>query len=361
MQDERNPIIKMPLKILSTLCAAGIIITSLSLVSCKKKTDTLTPPPPVKVRVMEVSPSSDNRGREYSGTVTAAETTTVSFAVAGTITELYVKEGQKISKGQLLGKLRNGEYQNAYNIAEAQLAEAQDGYDRLKKLHDANALPEVKWVEIEQKLKQARNAAEMAKRTLDDANLYSPCSGTVTRKFADAGQTVVPVEPIYEITSVNDLTIDVGVSEREIGSFSIGEKAFVTIPVVGNDAIEGKVSSKSDVADDFTRNYRVKVSIPDIGGKILPGMIGSVEFVGMQDSGEEKDMINLPSQAVLLNDDNRWFVWIVKDSIAERRFITVDQLTSDGVTVEKGLNLGDLVIVEGIRKVGSGTRVDIVN
>ena len=326
--------------------------------SCNNKKDKPTVAPPVKVTVMEISSDNSESEREYSGTVSSSESTTISFSVPGTIEELYAKEGQKVSKGQLIGKVRNGEYLNAYNIAQAQLAEAQDGYNRLKKLHDANALPDIKWVEIQQKLKQAQNAAEMANRTLNDANLHSPISGTVTQKFADVGQTVIPAQPVFEIVATNDLTIDIPVSEKEIGGFKVGEMAIVNLETLGKDSIAGEVSQKSVSADPLTRSYTVKISIPNKEGKILPGMIGTVVFP--KNSNPEDSISSefiLPSQAVLLNDDNRWFVWVVKDSVAERRFVTADELVANGVLINSGLKAGDKVILEGMQKVGTGSKV----
>lgn len=324
--------------------------------SCNKGKEKPTLRPPVRVGVIEIKKESSLKEREYSGIVSSSESTTVSFPVAGTITSLKVKEGDKVAKGQLIGQVRSGEYENAYNIAQAQLAEAQDGYDRLKKLHDANALPEVKWVEIQQKLKQAQNMAEMAKRSLQDASLHSPTSGTVTKKFAETGQTVFPAEPIYEIVSLSDLTIDVAVSESEIGNFSPGQKASVILDAFPG-TLEGTVSNKDITANPLTRSYAVKVSIPNKEGKILPGMIGKVNFEGKNMIDTDGDNFTLPSQAVMLNHDNTWFVWVVKDSVAQQRFVNAGPMVADGVVIESGLQAGDLVIVEGVRKVGTGTKV----
>ena len=324
--------------------------------SCGNGKDKPTIAPPVKVKVMEAGKSSLNEGLVYSGTVSSSESTTVSFAVPGKITELYVKEGQKVTKGQLLGKVRNGEYLNAYNIAQAQLEEAQDGYNRLKKLHDANALPEVKWVEIQQKLKKAQNMSEMAERTLNDANLHAPVAGTVTKKYADIGQTVMSVEPIYEIISTGDLTIDIAVSENEIGSFHNGDIAYVTIKAVDISDMMGKVTQKTVVADPLTRTFTVKVSIPNTEGKILPGMIGQVKF-SLSNKEKNSSEIIIPSQAVMLNADNRIFVWVVEDSVAQRKFVSADLLVENGVKINSGLEPGDQVIVAGMQKVSSGTRV----
>ena len=332
---------------------AGMVLSG-----CKEKTEP-TVAPPVKVTVMAVDEQSAQGGSVFSGTVQAATSTNVSFTVAGTITEMYVSEGQRVAKGQVIARLRTSDYVNADNIAQAQLAEAQDAYDRLKKLHDANALPDIKWVEIQNKLKQAQNAAEISARSIQDATLRAPVSGVINRKLADAGQSVVPVEPIVEIVTVDQLTIDIPVSEQQIGSFTIGQPAEVSFKSLGLENISGKVNQKSVVADPLTRTYTVKISLPSSEGKILPGMVGDVSFPAMNSDGTDANTeIILPSQSVLLDSDNRNFVWIVKGRKAERRFVTADELVRGGVIVKTGLTPGDTVIVEGMRKVGTGTVVD---
>ena len=335
----------------------GLIAISfllLLMISCHKKEDKPTVQPPVKVSVIQVSSQKGKSDRVYSGIVSASDNSTVSFSVSGTITDLYVSEGQQVSKGQVLGKVKNGDYLNAYNIAEAQFAEAQDAYNRLKKLHDANALPEIKWVEIQQKLKQAQNSVELARRTLEDATLHSPVSGTVTKKYADVGQTVMPVEPVYEITSLQNLTINISAGENEIGLFKVGQKAQVVIPTISDSIIEGKIIEKAVVADPLTRTYTIKLKLDSHNSNLLPGMLANVAFENMEGGSE---YYNLPSQAIVLNDDNRWFVWIVTDSIVGKRFVETGGLTADGVSVTRGILPGDLVIVEGIRKVGTGSKV----
>ena len=338
-----------------------LLLSTTLLPSCRKSKDLPTVSAPVRVTVMEVSNNSSGESRQYSGTVSSAQTTTASFTVAGTITNLSASEGQKVTKGELLGTLDAGDYVNARNIAYAQLEEAQDAYERLKKLHDANALPEVKWVEMEQKLKQAQNAAEMADRTLGDTRLHSPATGVISRKFVSTGEAVIPVQPIYEIVSTGQLNVEVSVSENEVAHFAVGQPAEIAFNVPDITPIKGKVVSKTVVADPLTRSYTVKIDIPSENGKILPGMIANVTF-GTNPS-EAKDSIlpdsgiTLPSGSVLLNHDNRWFVWVVKNNTAQRRFVETDQLVADGIRVTSGLLPGDTVIVEGMQKVGSGSKV----
>lgn len=341
----------------SALVLSFTLFLSIIVTGCKGRKAEPTLPPPVRVTVMAVGEGTDAMGRVYSATVSSSETTTVSFSTAGRIITLSAEEGVKISKGQMLGRIDDGDYVNAKNIAYAQLAEAQDGYERLKKLHDANALPDVKWVEMQQKLKQAQNAAEMADRTLKETTLISPVSGTVSRKFADVGQSVVPVQPIYEIVSTSQLEIDVPVAESDISKFYIGQPAKVEFEYPGLSLIEGKVKSKSVVADPLTRAYTVKISLPKTQGNILPGMLSSVTFEERDNTQLNPAGILLPSGSVLLDFDNRQFVWLVKDSVAQRRFVETDALVEKGILVTSGLSKGDTVIIAGMQKVGTGTKV----
>ena len=352
----------MNLKKSSIFLAVGLSLFT----ACKKDKDAMTPPPPVKVTVEVVSPYNSEAGRSYTGTVNAETTTSVSFAVPGTITRLNFSEGQKVAKGQVLGTVRNADYANSYNMAQAELAEAQDAYERMKKLHDANALPDIKWVEIQQKLKQAENAAEISKRALDDATLISPVTGVVNRKLADVGQNVMPVEPVYEIVSADNLTIDISVPENEIGKIKVGDP----VKVIFNDKSLGekdcKVTMKAVVADPLTRAYTVKIAVPSEKGQVLAGMLGTVQFKETTSPATDslyasKAVASLPTQAVLLDFDNRNFVWVVKNSKATRRFVVADELVTNGVLVTSGLEHGDSVIIAGMQKVSEGTPVAIDN
>lgn len=312
---------------------------------------------PVAVTVQQVRMGDSNGSKSFSGTVESSETTSLSFSVPGTISDIYVGEGQRVVKGQTLARVKSGNYVNAASIADAELAEARDAYARLKKLHDADALPDIKWVEVQNKLKQAENAAEISRRAVSDATLKAPSAGVISRKIASVGQTVIAAEPVLELVAMNDLRVAVSVPEGEIGGIVEGQKARVAFKELGIDSVGGRVVQKSVVADPLTRAYTVKVSIPNADGRILPGMVGDVTLERASDAGAGERGILLPSQAVLLGSDNRRFVWVVKDGKAERRFVTADNLSSGGILITGGLSAEDSVIVAGMQKVGTGTAV----
>lgn len=339
----------------------GIIGMSVVLTACSNHDKPVTEGP-VRVEVEVVNNSrSSSSGQDYSGTVESADASTVSFSVPGTITKIYVKEGQKVTKGQLLAQIKSENLINSRNIAQAELEEAKDAYQRLKKLHDADALPEIKWVEIQAKLKQAQNAAALADRAVGDASLHSPISGYISRKFANDGQTIIPAEPILEIVDLNHLQVAISVPENEISSFGSDLTATISFGETDSIKVKGVIGQKGVAADPLTRSYVVKFDIKNIDGKILPGMIGSVVVNGLEKSAADTSVnsaeVTLPSQAVLLSSDNRQFVWTVKDGKALRKYVTADELSSEGVIVKSGLVSGDSVIVAGMQKVSTGTEV----
>lgn len=340
--------------ICSSLIAADAIMLAAILTTACSGSERAELPDPVKVSVMCVGETSSAGGHVLSGTAESAKTSTVSFSVPGTITDICVETGQRVVKGQTLAHVRNSDYVNAHNIAAAELAEARDAYARLKKLHDADALPDVKWVEVQNKLKQAENAAEMSARAVSDATLTSPVTGVVSRKLANVGQTVIAAEPVFEIVSVDDIRISVDVPESEIGTIAEGQTAVVSFKELSVDSLPGTVSRKEVVANPLTRAFSVKIDIPNPEGKILPGMVGDVRLSSLSmPKGFE-----LPSQAVQLSSDNRTFVWLVSDGKAQLRYVVADELSPQGVIVSSGLAAGDSVIVAGMQKVGSGTTVD---
>ncbi len=327
------------------------------LTSCGLKKEKITPAPPVKVEVMAVSPSDVSDSRTYSGTVESGDGSEVSFSVAGTIKNIYVSPGQKVTRGQLLADLNAESLVNAANIAQATLDEARDAYARLKKLHDANALPDIKWAEMQSKLKQAENAAAMANRAVNDARIYAPVSGTVAEKLADVGQTVIPAMPVLRIVGLGDVKVSISVPENEISAMKPGRTASIAFDALEGETRPGTLTEQGVVANPLSRAYDVKFKVSNADGKLLPGMLCSVKVDPAAADSTATNNIVLPAQAVLLSADNRNFVWLANGGQAQMRYVEQGGITADGIIISSGINPGDSVIIAGMQKVSNGTPI----
>lgn len=316
---------------------------------------------PVRVKTVTASPAAGPTSDSYSGTVEAGTATTPSFTVAGTITSIPVTEGQHVSKGQLLATIDGSSLKNSYEIALAGLREAQDAYARMKKLHDAEALPDMQWVSVQEKLKQAEAAAAIARTGMNDASLHAPISGVISRKIADVGQTAAPGIPIVEIMDMGSIKVKITVPEADLARMKSGAAATVT--AAGRE-YPAKLIEKGVAANALSRNYDVKFLINKPDDAILPGMVCSVVVDGVAPSVTGADstaLIVLPPQAVVLDWNNESYVWLASDGKAVRRRVTTSGLDSRGIIVTGGLAPTDSVIVEGQQKLSRGLKVVSIN
>lgn len=339
------------------LSASILAVTAVSCHSKNKDGESPKEKDPVRVETLTVRGEGFDNATTYSGTIEEGESSSISFSTAGTIKQLKVQQGDRVAQGQVIGVLDDTSLKSAYEIANATLKQAQDAYDRMKILHDANSLPEIKWVDVQQKLVQAQNAADIARNALDDAVLRAPFSGVISQKFADLGQVVAPGLPVVKLVKINDVKAVISVPQNIVATFYNGDKAQVTVTDADNTTVTGTLTEKGVSANPLSRTYDVKFSIPNTGMQLLPGMICTVKVEG----AKEDNAIMLPQSVVLLDEKNRNFVWLDSAGVARKRIVTVNDISNEGLEISAGLADGDKVIVKGMQKVCNGTKVESVN
>ncbi|MDE7375290.1 MAG: efflux RND transporter periplasmic adaptor subunit [Muribaculaceae bacterium] len=338
------------IKSIACICLAG------ALCACSGKVEK-SAPETVRVDAIAVSSTDISASRAYSGTIEESSGTTLSFAVPGTVQRIYVNAGDKVAKGQLIAQLDDTSLRNAYEISLAALAQAQDAYNRMKKLYDSNSLPEMQWVEVQNTLRSAQSAAAIAKRNLDDTSLRSPIAGYVSEKFADAGSTVAPTLPIIKVVDIHPVKARISVPESEIANMAMGQDATVTLGSMPGSQFVGKITDKGVSANPISRSYDVKITLDNSDDALLPGMICDVRL--LNETAEHA--IVLPNSAVLLDANNQNFVWLAVDGVARKRTVSIDGMVDSGIVIASGLEDGDSVIVNGQQKVSENSKVAIIN
>lgn len=309
--------------------------------------------PPLRVHTSVISSTSVNQSTSYSGVIEESSGTVLSFKVPGTITNLNIIEGQHVSKGQLIATLDGTTLQNNYDIAKSALATAQDTYNRMKQLHDANSIPEMKWVEVQNALASAKSACDIAKNTLEDSKLYAPFSGIISKKYTDAGSTAAPAVPIVKLVEISPIKASISVPENQIGDFENGCIANISVSFAENISTEGTLTEKGVAADPLSRTYTVKFTASNPDGKLLPGMLCDVSLK----NSDNAEVLVIPIETLLLDHNNQSFVWIVKNGKAEKRNVVLGNYIAGGVVIENGLVAGEEVITSGQQKVSEGMSV----
>jgi len=312
-------------------------------------------PLPVSVKVMEVERSVISSRQTFSGTMEESTGSTLSFPVAGTIQRIMVSEGQRINKGDLIATLDEASLRDAHDAAVATLEQAEDAYRRMKQLYDNRSLPEIQWVEVQSKLKQAQSVERISAKNLSDSRLYAPFSGVISKKEVEVGHNVLPGIPVVKLVSVGQVKVCISVPENEISHVCMGQVAHITVSALDGKTFIGKVVEKGISANPLSRSYQVKAVVENSSGELMPGMICELHL----DKGGNADAIMLPCRTVQTDDANRQFVWTNQVGKAHKTIVETGQSTTDGVIILKGLTAGDEVLVEGQQKVSEGMDIKV--
>ena len=338
-----------------------IVIATLWLIpfltGCQGNEEKLKVHEPVKVKVVSVQTETYASPKRYSGTVEEKNGTSLSFATAGTVQTIHVRLGQQVNAGQLIATLDPTSTQNSYQAAQAVLEQAEDAYRRMKELHDKGSLPDMKWVEVQSKLEQARSMEQIAKRKLDDCKLYAPFPGIIAEKSMEAGENVAPGMSVARLVTASSLVVKISVPETEMNSVQTGQKAEVTIKSLEGETFIAQIIEKGVVANPLSRTYEVKLKLEKPDKAIMPGMVTEVSLQPY--NTDPQNLCVISAHIVQIDERNQSFVWSVKDGKAHKSIIVCDEYMADGVIVSSGLSANDSIIVEGQQKVCEGTEVTL--
>lgn len=349
---------------------------------------------PAKVQV--VTTENYSKDIEISGNVKPAQLVRTGFKLAGVIDRINVKEGDTISKGQVIATLETDDYQLGVNAAQAQYdaverqadsairsgvnqAEAnlefvKTQYERMEKLYEEGAIPKTTLEELETQLvvaeskyqealdaysiteaqlKQAGTGIEAAENKIKDTVLKSPISGTVIQKLFEEGETIASGHPVVVLGRLDVLEVEIGVPDILIDSIQIGKNVDVYIYGLEKE-VQGRISNINTAADLETRTFGVKIDIANSENRIKPGMIAKVIM-----NTDNINTIMVPTNAVM-NDPDGGKIFVYKeDGHVEERRITLGKVYDDKIQVLEGLEDGDQIVVEGHYKLVDMDKVKV--
>jgi RND family efflux transporter MFP subunit len=336
---------------------SGVLSALVIFTGCNSSKDPVQDP--VNVEVQKAVVADERQDFSYSGTIEESETIPLSFSSVGAVLHVYVSEGDAVHKGQLLASLDNTTAKNAYEMAHATEQQAEDAYNRLTPMHKNGNLSEVKYVEVETGLHQAKAAAAIAKKILDDCNLYATTDGYIGKRSVDPGMTALPNLASITIVKISKVYARVSIAENEIASIKKGQRASVMVGALGAAEYNGTVEEIGVVADPLAHTYKIKIGVGNPNRDIKSGMICVVRL----SSPSGIHGIEIPSAAVMVNETGINYVYVV-DSVqrrASRRAVQTGKLLANGIEALRGVNAGELIVTAGQHKLVDNSPVCIVS
>jgi RND family efflux transporter MFP subunit len=289
------------------------------------------------------------------GEINASGSAVISTNHSGILEAINVEQGTHVKRGDVLAEVVSKNVLASYEISQATLKQAEDGYARVKKVHESGTVADVKLVEIETQLAKAKAAARSSEESLEECKVKAPFNGTVSEVLIEKGVHVNPGSPILKLVDLSTIEISIPVPEGEIGRIKIGQKALVDVPALDITGIEAHVELKGVTAASPSHTYRCTLVPEKKQTNLYPGMVCKVRLSEVSDSLR----IRVPASAVEMDSNGR-FVWVVNDGVVGRSYVTVSDFQEQGVVISSGLEPGDKVIVKGAAKVSTGMKVNSI-
>ena len=309
----------------------------------------------IPVKVLTVSSDSGVDVKSYVGTVEAAKEANVGCAYPGTLTQLKVKQGDRLKKDEVIAVVDAQSVKSMLESTEATQRQAQDAYDRMSKLHAEGVITDIDMVEIETKLSQANASLTAAQKAMDDCTVKAPFACVVGDTFVEEGQDVSPAMTIVTVYDVSSLEIKFSVPESEMGLLSLGDEASFNVPAIGESKFSAKLTSKGVMASKLSHSYECTLTPSGSITGLMAGMTCKVWLKGLGGSGV------VISASMVRTDTDGKYVWTVdSDDIVRKTYVQTGGFAGKGVVITEGLSDGDNVITEGMQKVSGGMKVNII-
>ncbi len=311
----------------------------------------------LNVKAVVLSPTTISDEFFVSGSIIPDEEVDLSFETSGKITNIYFKEGSRVSKGDLLAKINDAPLQAELKKLEAQLKLYTDRMYRQNALLEKEAVSQEAFQEAETNLATLQAEIDKVVANIEQTELRAPFDGTIGLRQVSQGTYASPTTTIARLTKTNPLKIDFAVPERYAGTLKA--ETALTFTVEGDlDEKKAKIYALDSHVNSDTRTFSVRALYDNSDGKLYPGRYVSIALT----TQTFEKTLAVPSQAIIseMGIDK---VFLYKSGKALPVEIKKGVRTESLVQVLEGINPGDTVITTGTMQLRTGQKVilDSVN
>ena len=330
------------------------IIAAATMVACgsneKTSSTTTTEESAISVKVCTAEIMDVDNTEVYTSEILPYRENDITPAAQGLhIDQIKVDVGDRVKAGQVIVTL------DPTNLSqmELNLATVEDTYNRMVPVHKAGGISDQQLIELENTLNLQR---EMVDNMRKNSVIKSPISGVVTARNFENGDLFASM-PILHIMQIDKLKVMANVSEQYYPVVKVGQKVDINVDIFPGETFEGKVSRINPALDAQTRTFGVEITIPNANERLRPGMYARATFNMGKSSGVMVDDVAVQKQA----GSSERFVYVIKDGVAEFRFVRDGRRVGNKVNILEGLEPGEQVATTSFIRLTNGKKVEIIN
>lgn len=359
------------------MCGAAIVALFL-IAGCSEKPQTQLETPPKAIKYFSVGEESSGSVRKITGIVEPSDKTELSFRVEGKAAQVLVKQGDLVSKDQVLAELDPKDYRTALSSAQAQLnqarAEQQNSSAELKRNQQLFSRKLVAQATIDKlqaasdtansRVKVAQDQVKDANRRLERTKLRAPFAGTINNRSLEPFQSVKSGNTVFELQGDTGFKIKVPAAESMMPYIEYGQVVKANFPAMPGASLEGQVSSIGSQVEAGS-SFPVKVQLLGDTSSIRAGMTANVTF-SFRPQDQDKPIYMIPISALSESNSNKGnnrfasvLIFNPESSRLEKREVELGDLRDNSVEVLNGLNKDDKIAAAGLPFLFAGQEVTL--
>jgi RND family efflux transporter MFP subunit len=298
-----------------------------------------------KVAVSEIKPFEFNHFIEVQGKLDGEENLGISAKAPGTVESVFVKMGDKVSKGQILAKLDDAVLQQNLKQMSDNLAFVTELYEKQKNLWEQQIGSEVQYLSARNNKETLENSIQTLKNQISLMTITSPINGTVEDVSIKIGQSVAPGLPVIRVVNFSTMKVVADIAESYSSRINTDDEVLVYFPDLKKE-ITAKISSVSKFIGAQNRTFQIEVRMKPEYDNFKANMIAILKINDYRAENALVVPINL-----LQNDKNGNFVVLAdkgNPSYHARKCVVKTGQTYNGmVEITEGIKAGDLLITAG--------------
>ncbi|MCW3156066.1 efflux RND transporter periplasmic adaptor subunit [Achromobacter spanius] len=312
------------------------------------------PAAPVRVEVAAVKEIPFARGLSAVGSLRSDESVVLRPEVVGRIQAIEFKEGQPVTRGQVLVRLDDSVPRAELAQARANLTLAQSHYRRAVELQGKGFVSQQARDESASTLKVQEAAVALAQARLDKMTISAPFAGIVGLRSVSVGDYVNQGQDLAPLEAIDPLKVDFRVPEMYLSKVRVGQQLTLRLDALPGQERQGQVYAVSPLVDAGGRSILLRATVANNDAVLRPGMFARVQLLFNQDKAL------VAPEAALSPSGETQYVYRVRDGKAEKREVTIGERREGRVEILTGVAAGDQLVVAGIQRVTDGAAVNVV-
>ena len=300
--------------------------------------------------------------KRYIAKVEAINAVDIKPQVSGYIEEVLFEDGSEVAVGQPLYDIEKRRYSANVASAEANLMQLENDYKRQYALYKDKMLPKAELEVAEANVAKAKAALELAKVDLDHSDIRAPISGRIGKTLISKGNFVASGGAnLARIVQLQPVRINISVTDKErlnaAKAMANGEesaKMHIQAQLANGEIIDitpNKVYADNEVSAQ-TATIPLYIEYQNENGLLIPGNFINILIADTS----AKEEITIPQVAVS-QDGNGKYVMVIKDGIAEQRYVEIGENIKDRFVIKSGLTTDDKIAITGAQKLSNGQKV----